>query len=84
MNPNLKQAVIHFLANEYHVHPEDILPDTDFSLDFNLTQDQLVDLIGRMQDALDFILSEDKINEITTVGDLLTSLEPEAHEPESD
>jgi acyl carrier protein len=84
MNPNLNQAVIEFLANEYHFRPEDILPDTDFTTDFGLTQEQLVDLIGRMQDALDFILPEDKINDIKTVGDLLKSLEPETHEPESD
>ena len=84
MNPNLNQAIIHFLANEYHVQPKDVIPDTDFSVDFGLSQEQLVDLIGRMQDALDFILPEDKINEIKTVGDLLASLEPETHEPESD
>jgi len=84
MNPNLKQAVIQFLANEYHFRPEDIIPDTDFFLDFGLTQDQLVDLIGRMQDALNFILAEDKITDIQTVGDLLACLDTEAHEPETD
>jgi len=84
MNPNLRQAVIHFLADEYHLQPENIIPDTDFLIDFGLNQDQLVDLISRMQDALDFILPEDKINEIKTVGDLLISLEPETNESESD
>jgi acyl carrier protein len=84
MNPNLTQAIIQFLANEYHLHPEDIIPDTDFYTDFALTQEQLTDLIGRMQDALDFILPEDKISDIKTVGDLLASLEPDTHEPETD
>ncbi len=82
MNPNLKKAVIQFLANEYHLRPEDILPDSEFLPDFNLTPEQLADLITRMQDALDFILPEDKINDIKTVGDLLNSLEPDSHEPE--
>jgi acyl carrier protein len=81
MNPNLEQAIIQFLANEFHLQPEDVLPDTDFHLDLNLTPDQLTDLIERMQDALDFILAEDKVNEIKTVADLLASLEPDdSHE----
>lgn len=84
MNPNLQQAVIQFLADEYHIRPEDIIPDTDLMTDFGLSPDQLTDLIGRMQDALDFILPEDKISDIKTVSDLLTSLEPETHEPEPD
>ena len=84
MNPNLNQAVIQFLADEFKFRPGDIIADTDFAVDFGLSPDQLIDLIGRMQDALDFILPEDKINDIKTVGDLLASLEPETHEPESD
>lgn len=83
MNPNLKQAIIEFLANEFHLHPEDILPDSDFYTDFGLTIGQLSDLITRIQDALDFILPEDKITDIGTVADLLRCLEPEIspHEP---
>jgi acyl carrier protein len=84
MNPNLNQAVIQFLANEYHLLPENIMPDTDFIVDLGLSRDQLQDLISRMQDSLDFILPEDKISEINTVSDLLASLEPENHETDSD
>jgi acyl carrier protein len=82
MNPNLKQAVIEYLANEFHLHPEDILPDTDFYTDMNLSKEQVTDLIERMQDALNIILPDDKIGEIKTVADLVTSLEPESHETE--
>jgi len=84
MNPNLETAIIHFLANEYHLAPENILPDTDFFTDLNLTQDQFIDLAGRMQDALNFTLPEEKINEIHTLTDLFNSLAPDdlpPHEP---
>jgi acyl carrier protein len=80
MNPNLEQAIIQFLANEFHLQPENVLLDTDFYTDLNLTKQQLTDLIERMQDALNFILVEDKIGEIKTVSDLLTSLESDSHE----
>jgi acyl carrier protein len=82
MNPNLERAIIQFLANEFHLRPEDILPDTDFYLDLNLNKEQLADLFERMEDALNFILTEDKIGEIKTVSDLMISLEPDSNEPD--
>jgi acyl carrier protein len=82
MNPNLERAIIQFLANEFHLQPEDILPDTDFYLDLNLNKEQLADLFERMEDALNFILTEDKIGEIKTVSDLMISLEPDSNEPD--
>lgn len=83
MNPNLEKAIIEFLANEYQLPPESVIPDTDFHIDLNLTQDQLNDLLTRMQDALDFTLSEDRMPGIHTVSDLFASLQPEdpTHEP---
>jgi acyl carrier protein len=81
MNPNLEQAIIQFLADQFQLSPENIIPDTDFRQDFNLDEDQLTDLIGRMQDALEFTLPEDKIAEIHTVGDLFNSLHPEDANP---
>jgi acyl carrier protein len=84
MNPNLKEAVVHFLADEFHLSPDNILPDTDFMLDFNLSADQLTDLIERLQDALDFVLPEDKVGNIQTVRDLFVCLTPETHDSESE
>jgi acyl carrier protein len=77
MNPNLEQAIVLFLANEFHLRPEDVLPDTDFFIDFNLNEDQVAELITRIQDALEFAIPEEKVAEIHTVGDLFTSLRPE-------
>lgn len=80
----LETAIIHFLANEFQTQPESIIPDTDFFLDFDLDQDKFQDLITRMQDALDFILPEEKISEIRTLSDLFESLTAEespSHEP---
>jgi hypothetical protein len=83
MNPNLSHAVLQFLANEFQSTPENLLPDTDFVIDFGLTPDQLTDLLDRIQDALDFVLPEEKIPEIHTISDLLQSLnpDPDTHEP---
>jgi acyl carrier protein len=77
MNPNLEQAIVLFLANEFHLRAEDVLPDTDFYTDFNLNEDQVSELISRIQDALEFTIPEDKVAEIHTVGDLFISLRPE-------
>ncbi|OGD10622.1 hypothetical protein A2397_06090 [Candidatus Amesbacteria bacterium RIFOXYB1_FULL_44_23] len=84
MNPNLSHAIMLFLANEFHMSPEDVLPDSDLALDFDLTPEQISDLLDRMQDALDFILPEDKIADIHTISDLLQALNPENEAHESD
>ncbi len=78
MNPNLNHAIIQFLANEFKTTPENILPESDFVIDFNLSKEQTLELITRMQDALDFILPEDKVGNISSVSDLLHALEPES------
>lgn len=81
MNPLLETAVVQFLANEFKMAPESLLPDTDFFIDLNLDRNQFTDLITRMQDALDFILPEEKINQISSLSDLFTSLAPEEAVP---
>ena len=81
MNPHLEKAVIQFLANEFQFNPENLLPDTDFFQDLGLNPEQFNDLIARMQDALNIILPEDKINEIHTLADLLSYLSPEDQIP---
>jgi len=77
MESQLETAIIHFLANEFQTNPENLMPDTDFFTDLNLTADQFIDLITRMQDSLNFILPEEKISQIHTLADLLGSLTPE-------
>ncbi len=84
MNPNLETAIIEFLANEFHLQPDSLIPDTDFAVDLGLNPQAIQDLIARMQDSLDFILPEDKASHISTLGDLLTAIQPESdtHEPD--
>jgi len=83
MNPHLETAIIQFLADEFHMDPEDFLPDTDFFAELDLDENQFMDLIARMQDALDFVLPEEKISDIRTLSDLyhtLTAGESTPHE----
>lgn len=84
MNPNLETAIIQFLADEFHLQPDNLIPDTDFIVDLGLSPEQVQDLITRLQDSLDFILPEDKVGQISTLGDLLAAIrpEPDTHEPE--
>jgi acyl carrier protein len=80
MNPNLKQAIIEYLADEFHLNSDQISEDTQFAADLNLTPPQILDLLQRLQDALNFSLPEDKLTEINSVMDLFEILEPETDE----
>ncbi|HBC72633.1 MAG: Acyl carrier protein [Candidatus Amesbacteria bacterium GW2011_GWB1_47_19] len=77
MNPNLKTAVIQFLADEFQVDPNNLSEDTAFAADLNLSPTQISDLLQRLQDSLNFILPEDKAASITTLGDIFAALEPD-------
>ncbi len=77
MTPNLKTAILEFLANEFKLKPEEVREDLSFTNDLDLNPGQLQDLLERLQEALDFILPEEKIPGIETIFDLLTAAEPE-------
>jgi len=81
MNPNLKVAIIEFIANEFHLAPEAITPDLNFTTDLGLSQDQISDLLQRIQDALNFILPDEKSTDLDSVGDLLNALEEDHDQP---
>lgn len=82
MNPQLHTAILEFLGNEFKISPGDLIPETNFFLDLNLTPDQLSDLLQRLQDALNIILPEDKVPQISTIGDIFSALENEPAEGE--
>ncbi len=77
---NLKPAIIQFLANEFHLEPENITEDTSFETDLGVTSVQLPDLLRNLQDALNITLTEEQISNITTVGQLFAALESEDSE----
>lgn len=81
MDINLKNAIIHFLANEFKLDPETIGPDLQFS-DLGLTQPEVLDLLNRLQEALDFALPEDKLSGIQTIEDLLLLVDPDSETEE--
>ena len=76
MDINIKSAIIHFLANEFKLEPETITKDLQFQ-DLGLSQAQVQDLLGRMQDALSFDLPEDKASDIVTIEDLFRVIDPD-------
>lgn len=71
---NIQIAIIQFLANEFHLEPENITEDTSLSEDLGLNPDQIAELLKNMQDSLNITLPED--GNITTVGQLFEALEP--------
>ncbi|OGC92846.1 hypothetical protein A3D85_01275 [Candidatus Amesbacteria bacterium RIFCSPHIGHO2_02_FULL_47_9] len=78
MNNNLNKAIIQFLANEFKMNPENLTPDLSFSSDLGLSPQEIQELLQRLQDALNFILPEERTG-INTISDLLglTEEEPE-------
>jgi acyl carrier protein len=74
---NLSTAIIHFLANEFKFEPDSLSMDTSFTQDLGLSEPELADLLQRLQDSLNFILPEERISEISTIGHLISIVEPE-------
>ena len=82
MNPNLKSAILNFLADEFKKDLATVTPDLNFTTDLDLTEQNVSDLLQRLQDSLNVILPEDKLAQILTVGDLINALEQDS-EPDS-
>lgn len=74
---NLKSAIIQFLANEFKFEPDSLSVDTSFSQDLGLSEPEISDLFQRLQDSLNFILPEDATSNISTIGQLISQVEPE-------
>lgn len=81
MNNQLKNAIIQFIADEYQLEPENIDSDMDLRADLNLDPVQMMDLLQRIQESLNFILPDEKINDITTINDIFEALTEENDEP---
>ena len=77
----IKTAIIQFLSDEFHLDPEGLNPDTAFEADLGLSSSQLADLLQRLQDSLNIILPEDKLDSIITVNNLLELMEEENEFP---
>lgn len=80
MTPQIKTAIIEFLANEFKMAPDQLTGDLSFSVDLGLSPVQFQDLLQRLQDALSFILPEDRAASINSVSDLLEATEEEDHD----
>lgn len=74
---NLKSAIIQFLADEFKFDPDNLSLDTSFTQDLGLTENQVSDLLQRLQDSLNFILPEDRETQINSIGQLISSIDPE-------
>ncbi|MDO8487782.1 MAG: acyl carrier protein [bacterium] len=70
----LKQAILEFLANELHSETSAITDETTFD-ELGVDPSQQADLMHRLQDSLAIILPEEKVANMTTIGDLLDAVE---------
>ncbi len=74
---NIKNAIIQFLANEFHMEADSINEDTSFETDFGLNASQVEELLQKLEESLNIILPEEQTSSIVTVGQLLESIESE-------
>lgn len=82
MPPHLKDAIIQFIANEFKLQPETISEDLSFADDLSLSPEEVIDLLQRLQDALDFVLPED--TKVQSLGDLFETIKTDSPEEGSD
>ncbi len=78
METNLKTPIIQFLANEFKLDPDSVGLDLNFQTDLNLSPSEVIDLLQRIQDALNFTLLDDQLGQITTIEDLLRIVDPDS------
>lgn len=74
MPSKLKSAILDFLANEFKLDPHSLGEDLNFLTDLSLDQSDLLDLLTRLQETLDFNIPEDKLSSIATIEDLFLIL----------
>ncbi len=72
----LKQAILEFLANELHLETSAIIAETSFA-ELGVDENQLTELLQRLQEALGIILPEEKVSTVMSVADLLDMVEDE-------
>jgi len=72
---NLEKQLTKIISETLGVEEEKISLDSDFYTDLNASKLELVDLILACQQKLNINLSEEAINEIKTVADLLKLFE---------
>lgn len=80
MNPQVKKAIIQFIADEYHLDPDNIDIDLDFEADLRIPPLQLPDFFHRLQDSLNISLPEEKLADIRLLSDLFNVLNQDYEE----
>lgn len=64
-----------FLATQLGVEKEDIHPETDIIKDLGADSLDLVEMITVMEDEYDLIITDERIRELYTVGEVAAFLE---------
>lgn len=72
----LKQAILEFLANELHLETSAIIAETSFA-ELGVDENQLTEMLQRLQEALGIILPEEKVSTNMSVADLLDMVDDE-------
>ena len=69
------QKLCEFLANQLDVDADDIRPETNIIEDLGADSLDVVELITAMEDELNIIITDERIRELYTVGDVAEFLE---------
>jgi len=80
MNPQVKKAIIQFIADEYHLQPDNIDIDLDFEADLRIPPAELPEFFHRLQDALNISLPEEKLTDVHLLSDLFNVLNQDYEE----
>lgn len=69
------EKVAEILAAQFEVEAETITADTDFVQDLNADSLDVVDMLMSLEDEFDVEIPDEEIENIHTVGDLVTFIE---------
>ena len=69
------EKVSALLAEQFEVEATSITADTDFVQDLNADSLDVVDMLMSLEDAFDVEIPDEEIENIHTVGDLVTFIE---------
>lgn len=76
------ETVAALIAEQFNIDKDDITEDTDILEDLNATSMDAVDLIVAIESATDVEIPDEAVDDIHTVGDIVSYLREHAAEEE--
>lgn len=79
MKMEIENQIVKILSKASHCNLEDISLDTNMFLDLGLDSITLTDIIVKCETMFNISISDDRIVELTTVGDIVTLIDRKVH-----